>query len=95
MVGDVVIAGFADRCVGGQGTGSGSAAAKRCRGDVMAKHDTDPVLAQLVRAVDESGQARVPLTVTAHGTVVSGLLMGRDCHRAEPGRPFEGDHPQA
>jgi hypothetical protein len=37
----------------------------------MAKHDTDPVLEQLVRAVNESGQARVPVTVSAHGTVLS------------------------
>jgi hypothetical protein len=29
----------------------------------------DPVLGQLVHAVNESGQARVPLTVSAHGTV--------------------------
>jgi hypothetical protein len=46
----------------------------------MAKHDTDPVLAQLVRAVDESGQARVPVTVTAHGTVVSGILISQDAY---------------
>ena len=32
----------------------------------MAKHDVDPVLRQLVRAVNESGQAAVPVTV--HGT---------------------------
>jgi hypothetical protein len=46
----------------------------------MAKHDTDPVLAQLVRAVNESGQARVPLTVTAHGTTVSGMLIAQDAY---------------
>ena len=46
----------------------------------MAKHDTDPVLAQLVPAVDESGQARVPVTVTAHGTVVSGILISQDAY---------------
>jgi hypothetical protein len=46
----------------------------------MAKHDTDPVLAQLVRAVNESGQARVPLTVTAHGTIVSGMLIAQDAY---------------
>jgi hypothetical protein len=46
----------------------------------MAKHDTDPVLAQLVRAVDESGQARVPVTVAVHGTVVSGLLISQDAY---------------
>ena len=41
----------------------------------MAKHDIDPVLEQLVHAVNESGEARVPVTVTAHGTVVSGVLI--------------------
>jgi hypothetical protein len=46
----------------------------------MARHDTDPVLAQLVRAVNESGQARVPLTVTAHGTTVSGVLVAQDAY---------------
>jgi hypothetical protein len=46
----------------------------------MAKHDTDPVLAQLVRAVDESGQARVPVTVAAHGMVVSGLLISQGAY---------------
>jgi hypothetical protein len=46
----------------------------------MAKHDTDPVLAQLVRAVDESGRARVPITVAAHGMVVSGLLISQDAY---------------
>lgn len=46
----------------------------------MAKHDTDPVLAQLVRAVNESGQARIPLTVTAHGTTVSGMLIAQDAY---------------
>jgi hypothetical protein len=80
MAGGVVMEAIADRGVGGRGLGSGSAAAKRWRGDVMAKHDTDPVLAQLVRAVDESGQARVPVTVTAHGTVVSGLLISQDAY---------------
>jgi hypothetical protein len=41
----------------------------------MAKHDTDPVLEQLVRAVNESGQARVPVTVSAHGTMVTGVMI--------------------
>jgi hypothetical protein len=31
----------------------------------MAKHDVDPDLRQLVRAVNESGQAAVPVTCTA------------------------------
>ncbi len=46
----------------------------------MAKHDTDPVLEQLVRAVNESGQARVPVTVSAHGTVVTGVLIAQDAY---------------
>jgi hypothetical protein len=46
----------------------------------MARHGTDPVLAQLVRAVNESGQARVPLTVTAHGAMVSGVLIAQDVY---------------
>jgi hypothetical protein len=46
----------------------------------MAKHDTDPVLEQLVRAVNESGQASVPVTVSAHGTVVTGVLIAQDAY---------------
>jgi hypothetical protein len=34
----------------------------------MAKHDVDPVLQQLVQAVNESGQAAVPVTISVHGT---------------------------
>ena len=49
----------------------------------MARHDTDPVLGQLVRAVNESGQARVPLTVTAHGTTVAGILIAQDVYFRE------------
>jgi hypothetical protein len=49
----------------------------------MAKHDTDPVLEQLVRAVNESGQARVPVTVAAHGTVLTGLLISQDAYFTE------------
>jgi hypothetical protein len=49
----------------------------------MAKHDIDPVLEQLVRAVNESGQARVPVTVAAHGTVVTGLLISQDAYFTE------------
>ena len=36
----------------------------------MAKHDTDPVLRQLVHAINESEQAAVPVTVSAHGTLL-------------------------
>jgi hypothetical protein len=41
----------------------------------MAKHDADPVLRQLIRAVNESGQAAVPVTVTVHGTTLNGTLI--------------------
>ena len=49
----------------------------------MAKHDTDPVLEQLVRAVNESGLARVPVTVSAHGTVVTGMLIAQGAYFTE------------
>jgi hypothetical protein len=49
----------------------------------MAKYDTDPVLAQLVRAVNESGQARVPVTVSAGGTVVTGVLIAQQAYFTE------------
>ena len=41
----------------------------------MAKHDTDPVLQQLVHAINESGQAAVPVTVSVHGTQLTGALI--------------------
>jgi hypothetical protein len=41
----------------------------------MARHDTDPVLRQLVRAINESGQAEVPITVSAHGAWLTGTLI--------------------
>src|SRR5690348_11239698 len=41
----------------------------------MAKHDTDPVLRQLVHAINESAQAAVPVTVCVHGTVLTGALV--------------------
>lgn len=44
----------------------------------MAKHDTDPVLARLVQSVNESGQATVPVTVSAHGVVLTGALIAED-----------------
>ena len=43
----------------------------------MAKHDTDPVLGQLVHAVNESGQTRVPVTVSTRGTVLTASLSPR------------------
>jgi hypothetical protein len=49
----------------------------------MAKHDTDPVLRELVQAVNESGQARVPVVVSTHGTVLTGLLIAQDAYFAE------------
>jgi hypothetical protein len=49
----------------------------------MAKHDTDPVLVRLVRAVNESAQAQVPVTVSAHGTRVTGVLIAEDTYFAE------------
>jgi len=49
----------------------------------MAKHATDPVLRELVRAVNESGQARVPVTVSVHGTAVTGVLIAQDAYFAE------------
>jgi hypothetical protein len=44
----------------------------------MAKHDADPVLRQLVRAVNESGQAAVPVTVSLHGTTLTGMLIAQN-----------------
>ena len=46
----------------------------------MAKHDIDPVLQQLVHAVNESRQAGVPLTVSVHGTVLAGLLVAEETY---------------
>ncbi|HLH59001.1 MAG TPA: hypothetical protein VKV33_07605 [Streptosporangiaceae bacterium] len=41
----------------------------------MAKHDVDPVFRALVRSINESGQAVVPVTLTVHGTVLRGSLV--------------------
>jgi hypothetical protein len=46
----------------------------------MAKHGADPVLGQLVHAVNESGETRVPVTVSAHGTVLTGDLIAQDAY---------------
>jgi hypothetical protein len=43
----------------------------------MASHDTDPVLRQLVRAINESEHAEVPITVSVHGTVLTGTLIAQ------------------
>jgi hypothetical protein len=46
----------------------------------MAKRDADPVLRQLVHAINESGQALVPVTVSAHGTLVTGVLISQEAY---------------
>ena len=38
----------------------------------MAKRDIDPVLQQLVRAINESGHATTPISVSVHGTLPTG-----------------------
>jgi hypothetical protein len=49
----------------------------------MAKHDIDPVLRELVRSINQSGQAAVPVTVSAHGSVLTGTLIPQDSYFAE------------
>ena len=49
----------------------------------MAKHDSDPVLRQLIHAVNESRQAAVPVTVSSHGTVLTGALIAEETYFAE------------
>jgi len=49
----------------------------------MAKHDIDPVLRQLVQAINESENATVPITVTVHGTQLSGVLLGERLYFGE------------
>ena len=49
----------------------------------MAKRDVDPVLRQLVRAVNASGQAAVPVTVTVHGTMLTGTLVAQSRYFSE------------
>lgn len=41
----------------------------------MAKRVADPVLQQLVHAIDESGHASVPVTLGLHGMMLSGELI--------------------
>lgn len=43
----------------------------------MARRDIDPVLQQLVRAVNESGQAAIPVTISVHGTILNGALIAQ------------------
>src|SRR6266568_3749679 len=56
----------------------------------MARHDIDLVLQHLVQAVNESGQAGVPVTVSAHGMVLTGVLIAQDAYFAGlvEGRPL-------
>jgi hypothetical protein len=49
----------------------------------MAKHDVDPVLRQLVRAINESDMGTVPVTVSAHGTILRGVLIAQRRYFAE------------
>jgi|SRR5690348_13828819 hypothetical protein len=49
----------------------------------MAKHDIDPVLHQLVRAINESGQAAVPVTVSVQGTMLNGALIAEQRYFGE------------
>lgn len=49
----------------------------------MAKHDVDPVLRQLIRAINESGKGAVPVTVSAHGTILRGVLISERRYFAE------------
>src|SRR5580704_14552812 len=50
---------------------------------IMAKHDVDPVLRQLVRAINESGKGAVPVTVSAHGTILRGVLISEQRYFSE------------
>jgi hypothetical protein len=54
----------------------------------MAKHDIDPVLQELIKSINQSEQA-VPVTVSTHGTVLTGTLIAQDRYFAEL---VEGNH---
>lgn len=49
----------------------------------MAKHDIDPVLQQLAQAINESGQVAAPITVSVHGTVMTGALIAEQMYFSE------------
>jgi hypothetical protein len=49
----------------------------------MAKHDIDPVLQQLAQAINESGQAATPITVSVRGTVLTGALIAEQSYYSE------------
>lgn len=55
----------------------------------MAKHDRDPALRALVRSVEESAEAAVPVTLTVRGSVLEGRLVGQRRYFAE----LAGRHP--
>ena len=49
----------------------------------MAKSDIDPVLQQLTQAINESGQAAAPITVSVHGTVLTDALIAERMYFGE------------
>jgi hypothetical protein len=49
----------------------------------MAKHEVDPILRQLVRAVNESAQAPVPAAVSGRGTTLTGTLIAQSRYFSE------------
>jgi hypothetical protein len=50
----------------------------------MPKHDVDPVLRHLVRAVNESaGAAAVPVAVSVRGTILTGTLIAQSMYFSE------------
>jgi len=49
----------------------------------MAKYDIDPVLQQLAQAINESGQAATPITVSVRGTVLTGALIAEQSYYSE------------
>jgi hypothetical protein len=49
----------------------------------MAKHDIDPVLRQLVQAINESENATMPITVAVRGTQLTGVLLGERLYFGE------------
>jgi hypothetical protein len=49
----------------------------------MATHDIDPVLQQLAQAVNESGQAAVPVVISVRGTILNGALISEQRYFSE------------
>lgn len=49
----------------------------------MAKHNVDPVLQHLVKAIDETPQAAVAVAVSARGMVLTGDLIAQDTYFSE------------